>query len=184
MSELRQNFDDLNQLFGEMLNRGGDPRPMREIGVLLGNSIMKTFEVGGRPTAWLPSQRAQRQGGQTLLDTGRLMKSAAMPEVSGNTITLGSNLPYAAVHQYGFEGDVTVKSFTRKVRSRSVYGKAEKVNKKTGEIYIGREMKAQGIAVVRSFVRHMKIVARPFLGIQDEDVDSAGRIMSDYLTGT
>jgi hypothetical protein len=57
-----------------------------------------------------------------------------------------NNVRYARVHEYGFDGDVEVQSFTRRQASRNV-GR-------------GKKMKAQGVAFVHSFMRHMNIPAR------------------------
>lgn len=87
---------------------------------LLMTSINRNFEVGGRysknsqfgggKAKWKPSQRAIRQNGQTLLDSGRLAASIIVtPKFeNGNLIiSMGSNVKdkkgnnYAMVHQFG-----------------------------------------------------------------------------------
>ena len=47
-----------------------------------------------------PGWPKTRRGGKTLRDTGALAASVVY-SVDGNTVTIGSKLPYAAVHNYG-----------------------------------------------------------------------------------
>src|ERR1700736_5958023 len=53
-------------------------------------------------------------------------------KIEGEIVTgsLGSPVRYAAVHEFGFEGDVTVKPFFRKNRRRDQFAKVERVSKK------------------------------------------------------
>lgn len=65
--------------------------------------------------------------------------------LSGNTLVMGSNLPYAAAHEYGFKGSANIPSHVREVKA--IYGR-----------YRG---------VVRQFVsahsRKMNLPERPYL---------------------
>jgi phage gpG-like protein len=53
----------------------------------------------GRP--WKPSFRAQLEGGQTLSDTGRLRRSFSVRATGPWGFTVGTNVRYAAPHQFG-----------------------------------------------------------------------------------
>lgn len=70
---------------------------------------------------------------------------------SGTIAIIGTNVRYAAVHEYGFDGDVTVKAHTR----RSVLQMAAKRSQ--------RAKKSEGTIEVRSFTRHMVMPERSFL---------------------
>lgn len=87
--------------------------------------------------------------------TSRLRNSLRRNDatISGTTITgaIGSNVKYAAVHEYGFDGDVQVKSFVRHLARRDVFSIKR------------RKLSAAGISVVRPFTRHMHMPARSFL---------------------
>lgn len=50
---------------------------------------------------WEPSLRAQLEGGQTLSDTGRLRRSFSVQNVSPRGFAIGTNVIYAATHQFG-----------------------------------------------------------------------------------
>jgi phage gpG-like protein len=88
------------------------------------------------------SVKEDKLTGQALsVRTGTLRRSInrVVTESQDSVIaTVGTNVKYAAVHEYGFDGDVTVKAHTR----TSVLG--NEVN-------------------VRSFTRHMHMPERSFL---------------------
>ena len=51
-------------------------------------------------TKWEKSSRAERQNGQTLLDTGLLRKSITYKH-DGVSVNIGTNKKYARIHQFG-----------------------------------------------------------------------------------
>jgi phage gpG-like protein len=93
--------------------------------------------------------------------------------IEGDTViaSIGSPLRYAAVHEFGFEGDVQVKPFFRKNRHADQFGKIERVSRRTGRRYRSTVKTASGVAPVKAHSRHMKIPARsPFgYGVADSD---------------
>ena len=70
------------------------------IGQIVRNSVIKNFMEGGRPEKWKPSKRAMKEGGQTLADTGRLRNSIKSKAFT-NRAEVGTNVIYAAIHQFG-----------------------------------------------------------------------------------
>ena len=77
---------------------------MDRIGRYLVASTLQRFErergPGGKP--WLKSARAIADGGRTLTDTGRLRGSIAHTVTDGGrAVEVGSNVLYAAIHQFG-----------------------------------------------------------------------------------
>lgn len=116
-SALKNNLQEANQILQRFIARAGSLRlPMLEVAAMYGSSIIENFRQGGRPSRWKKSKRAEHQGGQTLLDTGRLMKSESTPQVQSDKIILGSNLPYARAHQLGVDKDIKTKKGIRKMR--------------------------------------------------------------------
>lgn len=116
---------------------------------------------------WSPKYAMHGHGKGMLEKSGALFDQVgsprAAPQIQGNTITLGSTLPYAAVHQFGFEGDVSVresKSFVLHT-GEDTWGRLlnSKLARET------RQIIARGIRVQknRAHTRHMKIPARPYL---------------------
>jgi phage gpG-like protein len=47
------------------------------------------------------------------IGTGHLRRSILAGHVEGDTVRVGTNQPYAAVHEYGFHGRVNVRAHTR-----------------------------------------------------------------------
>ena len=77
---------------------------MAEIGSLLESSTLYRFEREREPSGkpWLASARAVAEGGQTLTDSGRLRASITHNVTDGGrAVEVGSNLIYAAIHQFG-----------------------------------------------------------------------------------
>lgn len=69
-----------------------------DFGAYMIRSVGKNFLAGGRPTSWPPSRK--RAGGKTLIESGRLKNSMAYV-ASNQGMILGTNVPYAAIHQFG-----------------------------------------------------------------------------------
>lgn len=59
-------------------------------------------QVGPDGQPWKPSIRAQKQGGDTLRDTGRLMNSITH-RTGSDYVEVGTNVPYAAMMHEGGE---------------------------------------------------------------------------------
>jgi phage virion morphogenesis protein len=142
---------------------------LKECGLVLLRSISKTFKAGGRPTRWKKSARAKKEeGGKTLIDTARLMRSITM-DVAGNKLTVGTDVKYARIHDLGgrIRKNATIKKYWRYMDKA-----------------FGKKSPARCV-LVRAHQRQMNIdiPARPFLVIQDTDWRVFKRILEDYLTG-
>ena len=87
----------------------------------------------------------------------------------GMSIQVGTNKEYAAYHEFGFHGVENVKAHTRKVASRDVVINVAKRSSKSGELYIGREKSAQGIAFVRAHDRRVNYGGHPFIRPATDD---------------
>lgn len=78
--------------------------PFKEIGEYMMTEIAMRFERGvdqdGKP--WIPSKRAKRDGGKTLVDKAMLRQSIAY-KVSDDSVEIGVGKfpPYARIHQMG-----------------------------------------------------------------------------------
>jgi phage virion morphogenesis protein len=84
------------------------PEPLLKIaGEVMRGSIERTFREQGSPAgSWPPlaaSTLKRAKGGtarKMLIQSGRL-KNSINYQVAGNTLTIGTNLKYAAIHQFG-----------------------------------------------------------------------------------
>jgi len=138
-------------------------KPLKECGLVLLRSISKTFKTGGRPVRWKPSKRAQFTGGKTLIDTARLMRSITM-KAAGKTLTVGTNVKYAAMHQLG-----------GRIPGRTIFPKRAKALRwidRNGNVRFAKKVTIPGF----------DMPARPFLVIQDTDWRVFRRIFEEYLT--
>ena len=82
---------------------GRDMSPaMADIAAYLLLSTQERFELGIDPDGdpWIPSERAIREDGQTLVDQGLLLGSLTT-DSGPDFAEVGSNVAYAAIHQFG-----------------------------------------------------------------------------------
>lgn len=75
-----------------------------EIGAIMVASTQHNFESGKSPdgTAWIPSERALAEGGQTLINSGILLSSITH-DAGPDYAEWGSGMVYAGIHQFGGE---------------------------------------------------------------------------------
>lgn len=76
---IQANFDVPLWLPIERLARVDLSHPMREIARKLETSVIQNYNQQRSPDGvpWIPSQRAPKDGGKTLIDTGRMLASLA-----------------------------------------------------------------------------------------------------------
>ena len=105
---IRMHGRELQRAFKEAGRRCGNLRPVFEdIGDLMVESIRQNFRAGGRPSAW--PKRKERKSKRLLRESGRLERSIKA-EADGDSVVIGSDLSYAAAHQYG-EGHLPERPF-------------------------------------------------------------------------
>lgn len=146
--------EDLAARFDRLAGMTGDLTPlMDEIGSALVQSTQLRFETGTAPdgSRWLPSARAEAEGGQTLVKDGHL-KDSISHNADADGVEWGSSRKYAAIHQYG--GDILPKS-----------GKALVFQAGSGVV----------------FARKVTMPARPYLGLSVEDEQEIEAIAEDYM---
>ena len=109
---------------------------------------------------WKSSIRAEAEGGKTLTDTARLRNSIrAKSDASG--FMVGTNTIYASTHQLGEKGrKITIRAKTSK-------GLVFKI----GDRWIRK----------RQVTVRVKIPARPFLGLSDDDLQEIKGTLEDAL---
>ena len=103
-------FQDVQRLFNGMESRVKNLKPALEVcGQRMIRSTEQNFREGGRPSKWTPSKRVQKFGGKTLVQSGRL-KNSVDYKAEKNRLTVGTNVVYAAPHQWGLKETQTVRS--------------------------------------------------------------------------
>ena len=155
--------------------------PMRKIANQLHNSIQENFDVGGRysspgsimggPNQWEKTKRPPlyssgkakgKEKGRTLVRAGHLQRAITEDSDDGSA-WVTAHMAYAAIHNYGG------KTEPHEIRAR---------NGKSLAFGMG------GKTVLRKSVHHpgSDIPARPFMVIQEEDLDYARETLLDHLT--
>lgn len=160
-----------------------DPRTLSLIGELLVSSSQASIQTGGRYkdagsfeggskkfAALKPlSAKFKKSQGKSpekvLLNTGRLRTSITY-EVKGKKLFVGSNVVYAAIHQFGGKIRVTPKSRAFfKFKAANAKKPAEK------EFWLGLAANRRGFTMP----------ARPFITIQDHDLEDIREIVLNRL---
>ena len=154
------------------------------------NSVSRNFSEEGRfgtgdfdggSEHWKKSKRAIKQGGQTLSEKSALRKSIQCDihqEGGKLKIVIGSNLEYAAAHQFGAE--ITINP-----REGSAKWKAKK-NKATGKYSYRFAKKTSNTknTIERKFQTKghvLKLPARPYLVLQDEDIREIIELCQEHI---
>lgn len=154
-----------------------NPQPLLKIGgQVMRSSIVQTFRGQGSPDgSWAPlaaSTRLRGKGGagrKILIQSGRLESSItddSQYQISGNTLTIGTNLVYARIQQEGgFAGRSTPANRTLKHEIRK---------------------EARGVQGPRNrfgyfSFRRPYIPARPYLVVRPEDPQKIAAAMERYL---
>ena len=139
-------------MLGKLAGRLGNLAPvMRNIGEIVRTSIERNFEAGGRPDKWPLSGRVKNEGGQTLSDTARLRRSFTVRGYPDRA-EVGTNDIKAAIHQLG--GIIRAK------------------NKPFLKFKIGNQWVQK---------KEVRIPARPFLMVQDEDWPKMTQYLGKYF---
>ena len=126
--------------------------------------INGNFRAGGYQGAtfakWKPSK------GTTLVKSGALRAATYYTSQPGQ-VTLKNNMPYAKVHNEGFEGSVSVKAHTRNSYAKTKVGTG-KTTKKGKERTKTVTVKT-GSKDISAHTRQMKIKQRQFMPIKSND---------------
>lgn len=168
----------------EHLNRLGQADTsdlMPRLGEYLLKSTQRRFNQDnqkapdGTPWEKLKARYARRKkyNQDKILTLRGYLRSSIQYQVTGaNSVEVGTNNKYAAIHQHG--GIIDQNAQSRRVRFRSVAGRvlfAGKRHKKATERWVSRG------------AYQVKIPARPFLGISADDENAIGNIVMDWVSG-
>ncbi len=104
----------------------------------------------------------QNKGRALLIQSGKLRRSIRIIEANSTTVTVGTNLPYAKVHNEGYSGTQTVQAHTRNIKYKAHYSDLSSKNAK-GK-YKTRTKTQTYESKVQSFTRRMRTPKRQFIG--------------------
>jgi phage gpG-like protein len=162
--------------FRRLIALASDPAPtLREIGQNLVEMRRARFIRGQGPNRvpWRPKQPRRDGKDLPLLVSGRLRDSLAVA-VDGNTVLVGTDLPYAAIHEFG--GEIRQYAYSRKVAFRSVGGRSLFARSRGKGAH-----KKVTLRAVTYGERLLRIPARPFLGADDEDRDEIQDVVARHI---
>ena len=166
-------------------------RMLRMVGALMAKSIAMTFREQGSPAGSWPAlaestrrRRGYTAGHKLLVLSGILRGSVTNPggyQVSGSTLTIGTNLVYARVQQEGSRD-----------RMGAAYGPQAKLAGravKVGSHLRSRKFKGAGPKEkgermgihIAAHTRHQNIPPRPYLVFRPEDPQRIGSGIATYL---
>lgn len=187
---IRIEIDDrqVQDALTRLLELGRSPRRvMREIANYGENSTRQRFndQQGPDGEAWIPSQRVKKQGGKTLIKDRHLLDSI-VSSADGESAEWGSNMIYAAIHQFG--GEIHKAAQSRLVRHRTD-AKGRLLKNAKGLLIFAKDKHKR--ATERWFEQGAHTIdmpARPYLGINAEDeanvIDMINRHLSAAVNGS
>lgn len=148
--------DELRRAIAGIASFARDPAPaLEKVGEALTLSTTERQRAGRAPdgSAWPalnPAYQAEKSGRETLRESGQLMGSLSR-QVRGRQLRFGTNVIYAAIHQFG--GTIRAKGGGRLA------------------FFLGGSLRRPA---------EVTIPARPFLGISAEDREEIVAIFTDF----
>ena len=159
------------------------------LGLPLGGSMLPAMQIMGRVlktgaqlrfrstsgpdgAAWEKSFRAKHEGGQTLSLTRRLRNSITYT-ATASTATVGTNVAYAAIHQFG--GTIRAKNAQFLSIPVTPAARAAGSPRNMAGLHVAQTLKGQFMLVndkgVTQYLlrKQVNIPARPFLGVSAGD---------------
>lgn len=143
-------------------------------------SIRKNFQQGGRPEKWKPVKKKPKKyrGTKTLVQRGNLMKVSAVKSVEDTSVTLMANpltRAYARIQHEGGTINMPARKIKFRVKKYKDAGTVLRRSKRT--VFASSKIKRVKFErAVRPYV--IKIPARPFMVIPDEDLMRIVRIIN------
>lgn len=187
MARIYFDLDDsaLQPLFEQIKERTDDLRPvLRRLGIIAIQKSAQKFAKQGpnwAPLAESTLKRRRGKAGRILEDSGRLKQSVvnainggspgSVYELTNQSLEVGSNLVYAAIHQFG--GVIHHAASGRKITTRKAIRLPNGLQR--------RGSKAREIVKASAAAKGGRIPARPFLPNADELQEQFQEVLQDYL---
>jgi phage virion morphogenesis protein len=167
----------------------GDMSPATQVMArILKTGAQMRFRSGKGPdgTPWKPSRRAEQEGGQTLSDTRRLRNSITSA-FDRTSATVGTNVLYAAVHQFG--GTIRAKNGPFLAIPVTPHAKAAGSPRNMAGLRVWQTIRGQFVmgtddGTVHYLLRQkVTMPERPFLGASAADQTALAQAVKDHLAG-
>ncbi len=135
----------------------------------LGAEALRYTEQRFREQGWDGKPWKQRRPGSKnntgraiLMKTGRLRRSIRITGATADQVTIGSDVPYARIHNEGFNGQQSVKEHNRNLKYTAQYTDLTQTTKR-GK-FRTRTAKSTYETKVKNFTRRMRMPRRQFMG--------------------
>lgn len=178
--QIKVNDRLVKQNLADLLGRMRNKRPgLKIIGQIIRTSVVRNFEKGGRPQKWKPLKKAtlaQKKGNKILINKGfdgGLLGSINV-KATESSVSVGTNKKYAAIHQIGG----TIK---HPAHERIIHFKTFKAGPRKGKTLFSKANKASHGMKTAVGAYNIKIPARPYLLVQDEDWPEMRAALNDFL---
>lgn len=110
---------------------------------------------------WRRKKKGRTRGNRAILvKTGRLRRSIKIRSARFQKIVIATDVAYAAAHNYGYKGTVSVRSHTRRRYGRE----KEEYTTKTGKQSTRQKKVVKSSYTVRQHTRKMNLPQRQFMG--------------------
>lgn len=156
--------DAIRERLREIASRVSNLSPiLKAIGDRMVEQTKRRFEAGGPApdeSPWQPSKSQNPKRIRTLTVSGHLRDSIRCQLIGSNTVAIGTNRVYAAIHQFGGKTAAHIIRPRNKKALKTPYGLFKKVNH-PGSV----------------------IPARPFLGLSAANSDEILGIINEYIAG-
>jgi phage virion morphogenesis protein len=152
---------------------------LRELGEILVPSTQARFVQGvapdGSPWAPLAPSTLRRKKGPGILRESLALQGSIHYQVEGDELHVGTNLPYAAIHQLGGK-------IKHKERSATLHFRQDPRTGEVGNRFVKRQHAnfAQDVTIG---AHETEMTPRPYLGVSAEDEAKMLRVVADYLVG-
>lgn len=124
--------------------------------------------------------KAQKLSGQALNVRSNLLRSSVNyriddsgPDISG---IVGTNVEYAAIHEFGFKGQMSVKQHLRQLRTASKFSLRKVKGQSIGVYMKTRGKLTGGVATVKAHTRNVDLPERSFLRSALKELKASGVI--------
>lgn len=169
--DIRIDIDDreIRTALNRLLRATGDLTPaMKNIGEYLVQATEERFNRQSDPDGqkWpevAPATRARKKHPKVLTESHHL-RGSIHPQADRHSVTVGTNVPYGAIHQFGFEGEVSIPAHERLIK-----------------VAFGKALKQPVRARIRPYTVRRNLPARPFLGLSEQDREEILAIIADHL---
>lgn len=171
---IKYDIGDFERSLGDLIKKLENREPlMREMAAAMGDAVEENFASQGRPDwmGWSPAYARKRHGGKILQKSGRL--AASITQYSTNDeATVGTNVKYARIHQEG--GEISIAA-----RSQKAYYRQNK-DGSVGNRFV-KKSRANFEQWNTIGAYKIKMPARPFLHLTEDDVERMENTAEQYL---